>query len=94
MSTLRETFLDELADLYDAEHQLTKALPKMAKAAEHNDLKFGFENHLRQTETHVQRLERVFQAFGEKPRAKKCKAMKGLIKEGEDESATRPGTLP
>jgi ferritin-like metal-binding protein YciE len=84
MSTLRETFLDELADIYDAEHQLTKALPKMAKAAENDELKAGFEEHLRQTETHVERVERVFQALGEKARAKKCKAMKGLIEEGAE----------
>jgi ferritin-like metal-binding protein YciE len=84
MSTLRETFLDELADIYDAEKQLLKALPKMAEAAKNPELRSGFEMHLNQTEGHVNRLEQVFQVFGEKAKTKKCKAMKGLIAEGED----------
>lgn len=84
MSNLRSTFLEELADIYDAEKQLVKALPKMAKAAKDEDLKAGFEKHLTETETHVERVEEVFQAFGEKARSKKCKAMKGLIEEGSD----------
>jgi len=84
MSTLRETFLEELADIYDAEKQLLKALPKMAEAARNSELKSGFETHLGETEGHVNRLERVFEAFGERAKAKKCKAMKGLIAEGED----------
>jgi ferritin-like metal-binding protein YciE len=84
MSKLRETFLDELADLYDAEKQLVKALPKMAKAAEHEELKDAFETHFEETKEHVNRLEQVFRAFGEKPKGKKCKAMVGLIEEGED----------
>lgn len=84
MSKLRETFLDELADLYDAEKQLLKALPKMAKAAEHEELQDAFETHLEETEEHVRRLEQVFKVFGEKPKGKKCKAMQGLIEEGED----------
>jgi len=84
MSTLRETFLEELADIYDAEKQLLKALPKMAEAARNPELKSGFEMHLNQTEGHVNRLEQVFQVFGEKAKGKKCKAMKGLIAEGED----------
>jgi ferritin-like metal-binding protein YciE len=84
MSTLRETFVDELADIYDAEKQLLKALPKMAKAAEHEDLREGFKMHLRETEGHVQRLEEVFEAFDEKAKGKKCKGMQGLIEEGEE----------
>ena len=84
MSTLRETFLEELADLYDAEKQIIKALPKMAKAAEHEELKRAFEMHLEETEEHVQRLERVFEVFGEQARGKKCKGMKGLLEEGEE----------
>jgi ferritin-like metal-binding protein YciE len=84
MSKLREVFLDELADLYDAEKQLVKALPKMAKAAEHEDLRTAFESHLEQTEQHVNRLEQVFEQFGEKPRGKKCKAMQGLVEEGQE----------
>jgi ferritin-like metal-binding protein YciE len=84
MSALRETFLEELKDLYDAEKQLLKALPKMAKAAEHEDLRAGFEEHLEQTQTHVERLEEVFELFGEKPKGKKCKGMAGLIEEGKE----------
>src|SRR5436190_15060288 len=84
MSTLRESFFDELADIYDAEQQLLKALPKMAQAANNESLRAGFETHLRETEGHVARLEQVFQSFGKKTKAKKCKAMKGLIAEGED----------
>src|SRR5947208_12682202 len=84
MSTLRETFLDELADLYDAEKQLLKALPKMAKAAENDQLKAGFEQHLTETEEHVARLEEVFESLGEEAKGKKCKGMKGLIEEGQE----------
>jgi len=82
--SLRETFVEELKDLYDAEKQLLKALPKMAKAAEHEELKAAFESHLEETQTHVQRLEEVFEAFGETAKAKKCKAMQGLVEEGQD----------
>src|SRR5690349_23877288 len=84
MSTLRETFLEELEDIYDAEKQILKALPKMTKAAVHDELKQGFENHREETEEHVNRLEQVFEAIGKKAKAKKCKAMLGLIKEGEE----------
>ena len=84
MSTLRETFLEELADVYDAEKQLVKALPKMAKAADHDELRRAFEMHLEETEEHVQRLERDFEVFGQQARGKKCKGMKGLIEEGEE----------
>jgi ferritin-like metal-binding protein YciE len=84
MSKLRETFLDEASDIYDAEKQLTKALPKMANAAEHPELKEAFESHLAETEEHVRRLERVFEIFEEKSRAKKCQAMQGLLAEGEE----------
>lgn len=84
MNTLRQTFLLELADIYDAEKQLVKALPKMAKAAENDQLREGIEEHLEQTLKHVQRLEQVFQQFGEKAKARKCKAMAGLIEEGQE----------
>jgi len=84
MNTLRETFIRELGDIYDAEKQLVKALPKMAKAAENDQLREGIEKHLEQTEEHVQRLERVFEQFGEKAKAKKCKAMMGLLEEGQE----------
>lgn len=84
MPTLRETFIEELKDLYDAEKQLTKGLPKMAKAAQHEELKAAFEEHLSQTETHIERLEQVFEIFGEPAKGKKCKAMQGLLEEGKD----------
>jgi len=84
MNSLRETFLEELADVYDAEKQLVKALPKMAKAAEHDDLREGFEEHLEQTEEHVTRLEQVFEKMGSKAKSKRCKGMQGLIEEGQE----------
>jgi len=84
MKTLRETLLEELGDIYDAEKQLLKALPKMAKAAQHEELRQGFEEHLDQTEEHVQRLEQVFEHLGEKAKGKRCKAMAGLLEEGQE----------
>ena len=84
MSKLRESFLTELADIYDAEHQLAKALPKMAEAAQNESLRAGFEMHLKETKNHVTRLEQVFELLGKKAKAETCKAMKGLIAEGED----------
>ena len=67
--------------MYYAETQLTKALPKMAKAATHDDLRQAFESHLMETEGHVQKVERVFELFGQKPKSKKCPAILGIIKE-------------
>ena len=84
MSDLRNTLIEELKDIYDAEKQLTKALPKLAKAAGHDELKSAFEDHLEETEDHVRRLEQVFEILGEQPKAKKCKAMHGLIEEGNE----------
>jgi ferritin-like metal-binding protein YciE len=81
-SELKEIFVDELKDIYSAESQLLKALPKMAKAAESNELRTGFEKHLEQTKEHVARLEQIFEGLGEKPTGKKCVGMEGLIKEG------------
>ncbi len=83
METLQELYLEELKDVYDAEQQLVKALPKMAKTATNDELKAAFEQHLEQTQEHVSRLERVFEELGEKPKGKKCEAMKGLIEEGK-----------
>lgn len=83
-NALKELYIDELRDIYNAENQLTKALPKMAKAATSDDLRAGFEGHLEQTKGHVERLERIFKALGEKPTGKKCKGMEGLVKEGEE----------
>jgi ferritin-like metal-binding protein YciE len=84
MGTLRETFVSELTDIYDAEKQLIKALPKMAKAAENDELRDGFERHLQETEGHVRRLEEIFKGLNKKAKAKKCKAMKGLLEEGQE----------
>jgi len=84
MSKLRETLLEELSDILDAEKQIIKALPKMAKAAEHEDLKRAFEMHLEETEGQVERLERIFELMGENSRSKKCKGVQGIIKEGEE----------
>jgi ferritin-like metal-binding protein YciE len=81
-SDLKELYIDELKDIYSAETQLVKALPKMAKAAASDELRSGFEEHLEQTKGHVSRLEQIFQALAEKPTGKKCMGMEGLIKEG------------
>jgi len=84
MDTLSELLQDELKDIYDAEKQLTKALPKLAKKATAEDLKEAFEEHLRQTEEHVERLEQAFEHLGIPAKGKKCKGMQNLIAEGED----------
>jgi len=81
---LKHLYVEELKDLYSAETQLVKALPKMAKAATSEDLQTGFEEHLEQTKGHVLRLEEIFKALGESPKGKKCKGMEGLIKEGAE----------
>jgi ferritin-like metal-binding protein YciE len=81
---LKELYVDELKDIYNAENQLVKALPKMAKAANSDELRTGFEEHLEQTRGHVQRLEQIFKELGEKPSGKKCKAMEGLVAEGAE----------
>jgi ferritin-like metal-binding protein YciE len=86
VQTLEALLIEEIKDLYDAEKQLIKALPKMAKAATHAELKAGFTEHLEQTKGHVTRLEEVFEALGEKPKAKPCAAMKGLIEEGQEQT--------
>jgi len=99
IETLQDLYLDELRDLYDAEKQLVKALPKMANAASSPHLRTAFESHLRETETHVARLERIFSELNEKPTGQSCDAMKGLIKEGDkiasnvDESPLRDAGL-
>jgi ferritin-like metal-binding protein YciE len=80
--SLKKLYVDELKDLYSAESQLVKALPKMAAAASATELRQGFEKHLKQTEGHVQRLEKIFEALRESPKGKKCVGMEGLVKEG------------
>ena len=84
LDTLQKLYVEELRDLYNAENQLLKALPKMAKAASSEELKNAFEKHLEQTETHVERLEQVFEALDQTPKGKTCRAMKGLIQEGSE----------
>ena len=84
MDSLKDLYIDELKDLYNAENQLLKALPKMAKKAAAPELKRAFQDHLAQTEGHVNRLEEIFKGLGEKPTGKTCKAMKGLIEEGKE----------
>lgn len=84
LTSLRGAYIEQLKDLYSAENQLTKALPKMAKAASSPDLSQGFEEHLKQTKGHVERLEKIFKALDEKPTGKKCKAMEGLVEEGAE----------
>ncbi len=84
LDTLQKLYTNELRDLYNAENQLLKALPKMAKAASSQELKDAFEKHLDQTKTHVERLEQVFEELDEKPKGKTCRAMKGLIEEGSE----------
>ena len=81
--TLQQLYIEELRDIYDAENQLLKALPKMAKVATNEELKAAFEQHLEQTEEQVRRLEQVFESLDEKPKATKCEAMKGLLEEGK-----------
>lgn len=84
LNSLHDLLIDELKDLYSAETQLLKALPKMAKAASSPELKQAFEGHLEETEIHVDRLESVLKELDASPRGKTCKAMKGLIEEGAD----------
>lgn len=84
VESLQDLFLDELRDTLSAEKQLVKALPKMAAAASIPHLRSGFEKHLKQTEEHVERLKLVFESIGEIARAKTCKAMEGLIEEGQE----------
>lgn len=84
MKNLQDLFLDVLKDTYDAEHQITKALPKLAKAAHDPALKAAFEEHLAQTEEHIKRLEKVFESQNKKPSRKTCKGMQGLIEEGSE----------
>jgi ferritin-like metal-binding protein YciE len=81
---LREALIEEIRDLYNAEKQLIKALPKMAKGAESDELREAFEQHLQETEGQVTRLERVFELLDEKPRGKHCAGMAGIVEEGSE----------
>jgi ferritin-like metal-binding protein YciE len=84
LNSLETLYVEELRDLYNAENQLLKALPKMARAASSPELKQAFEEHLDQTQEHVDRLEEIFDKLGQSPKGKKCKAMEGLIEEGSE----------
>lgn len=84
MDSLRDLYVEQLKDLYSAETQIVKALPKMADAATHPELKNGFEKHLEQTRGHVRRLEQIFDDLGESPKGVHCKGMEGLLKEGDE----------
>jgi len=83
-SGLHELFLEELSDVYSAEQQITKALPKMAKAAESDELRMAFEEHLEQTQEQIARLDQVFRSLDETLKRKTCKGMQGLIEEGSE----------
>lgn len=90
MDTLYDLYVDELKDLYSAENQILKALPRMAKAANHSKLAQAFNKHERQTRQHVKRLERIFKSLDEKPTGKKCVGMEGVLKEGSELIKERP----
>jgi len=83
-NSLLGLYVDELRDIYNAEKQLTKALPKMAKAATTEELRNGFTEHLEQTRGHVERLEQIFEALGQRASGKRCVAMEGLVEEGSE----------
>ena len=84
LESLRDLLVEQLQDLYDAENRITKALPKMAKAATSPELKAAFEKHLTETEGQVTRLEQAFERLGQKAKKKTCQAIKGIIEEGEE----------
>src|SRR3954454_11328195 len=84
LTSLEDVFIEQLKDLYSAETQIVKALPKMAKAATNPELKAGFEEHLEQTKGHVERLEQIGEQLGKKLTGHKCKAMEGLVEEGSE----------
>lgn len=84
LESMQDVFVEQLRDVLSAEKQLTKALPKMAKAARSPRLRDAFDSHLRETEEHIDRLERVFGTVGKKPVSKHCAGMEGLVKEGEE----------
>ena len=90
MESLRELYVEEIKDLYSAENQILKALPRMIKAASSPQLKRAFSRHERQTREHARRLERIARELGEKPTGKKCHGMEGLIEEGKDLIKEKP----
>jgi ferritin-like metal-binding protein YciE len=84
MSSLQDLYVDELRDLLNAENQIIKALPKMAKKASNPELAQAFQEHLEQSKTHIERLNQIFQNMDQKPRSKKCKGMEGILEEGKE----------
>ena len=84
VDSMEKLFVQELKDLYSAENQITKVLPKMAKAAASNELKTAFEHHLKETEGQIQRLDKVFEILGASPKGKTCQGMKGVLEEGNE----------
>src|SRR4051812_4629698 len=84
ISSLKDLLVEEIKDLYSAENQLVKALPRLAKAAEDEKLKDAFQTHLKQTQVHAERLETIMKRLDESPRGKKCKAMEGLVEEAKE----------
>jgi ferritin-like metal-binding protein YciE len=94
LTTLENLLVEELKDLYDGEKQITKALPRMAKAASSSELTTAFERHLDQTKGHVERLERVFDELGKSPGRKKCEGIAGLVEEGKEVMKNSIGADP
>jgi ferritin-like metal-binding protein YciE len=90
LDTLHELYIDELRDLYSAENQILKALPKMIKAADNTDLKKALTDHEKKTRGHVARLEKIFDDLGKTPKGKKCVGMEGLIEEGAELIKEKP----
>lgn len=90
LETLRDLYVEELKDLYSAENQIIKALPKMIKAASHDELKQAFTKHLKETEIHAQRIEQVCDELDVSPKGKKCVGMEGLLKEGSELIKEKP----
>jgi ferritin-like metal-binding protein YciE len=92
MKTLENLFMDQLADMYDAEHRIARALPKMAKAATCMELREAIQSHRKETEGHAEKLERVFKLFGKKAKGKKCEATVGLLEEGDEMASEFKGS--
>jgi ferritin-like metal-binding protein YciE len=90
LNTLKALYVDELKDLYSAESQILKALPKMIRAAGHPELKKAFSGHMKQTENHVKRLEQIFGSLDESPKGKKCHGMEGVLEEGAELIKEKP----
>jgi ferritin-like metal-binding protein YciE len=90
LDTLQALYVEELKDLYSAENQILKALPKMIRATEHPELKGAFTDHMKQTENHVKRLDTIFQSLDESPKGKKCHGMEGVLEEGAELIQEKP----